>query len=185
MPYAKWLPQRGTMREMFLRWPELARPLSEFTEVLMRGSSPFTEAQRELIAAVTSATNQCRFCYGTHKVTAQNFGIDEKVFEQIQNDVATADIEAEMKPVLAYAQKLTLTPTRVTQADADAIFDAGWNDQAFHHTVSICGLFNYYNRILEGYGIVMDQSYYDEAGDRLKELGYLYSPERYSAGNSS
>lgn len=179
MPYAKWLPDDGTMRQMFQRWPELARPLSEFTEVLMRGTSPFTEAQRELIAAVTSATNQCRFCYGTHKATAENFGIDEKVFEQIQNDVATADIEAEIKPVLAYVQKLTLTPTRITQADVDAIFDAGWNDQAFHHAVSICGLFNYYNRILEGYGITMDQAFYDEAGGRLAQLGYLYSPERY------
>jgi len=181
MPYAKWLPENGTMAEMFERWPELARPLSEFTEVLMRGPSPFSEGQRELIAAVTSSTNQCRFCFGTHKVTAETFGIDAKVFEQIDVDPESADIEPAMKPVVSYVQKLTRTPTRVTQADADAIFAAGWDDLAFHHAVSICGLFNYYNRILEGYGITMDQSFYERAGGRLARLGYRYYPGRYAS----
>lgn len=179
MPHAKWLPPDGTMRHMFRRWPELAGPLAEFTEVLMRGPSPFSDAQRELIAAVTSATNQCQFCYGTHRATAEAFGIDPGVFDQIQADVMHADVDDTMKPVLAYVQKLTLTPSRITQADVDAVFAAGWNDQAFHHATSICGLFNYYNRILEGYGIRMDQAFYDEAGVKLVELGYLYSEERY------
>ena len=30
----------------------------------------------------------------------------------------------------------------LTQADADAIFAAGWDDQALHDTVSMCALFN-------------------------------------------
>ena len=41
----------------------------------------------------------------------------------------------------------------MTQADADAVFAAGWNDQALHDAVSTCALFNFMNRLVEGHGI--------------------------------
>ncbi len=178
MPLVKWLPKDGTMRQMFKRWPELARPITEFTEVLMRGPSPFSVVERELIATITSATNTCQFCYGSHKATAVAFGFDGDLIEQLVADVNTANVDEAMKPVLAYVKKLTLTPSKMTQADADAVFAAGWDEVAFHHAVSICGLFNYYNRILEGYGIRMGQDYFDESGARLASLGYVETVRR-------
>lgn len=183
MPYSPWLPENGTMRHMFRRWPELARPITEFTEVLMRGPSPFTEGERELIAAFTSATNACQFCYGIHRATAEAFGMNGALIEQLVEDIERTDIDEAMKPVLAYVKKLTVAPSRMTQADADAIFAAGWNDVAFHHAVSICGLFNYYNRILEGYGITIDRSFHQASGSALAADGYMKAVERAIKGD--
>jgi alkylhydroperoxidase family enzyme len=45
-------------------FPETRKPLIEFHEVLLRGPSPFTEAERELIAAYVSGLNRCRYCHG-------------------------------------------------------------------------------------------------------------------------
>ena len=77
-----------------------------------------------------------------------------------------------MKPILRYVRKLTLSPSRMTQADADAIFAAGWNEQALHDAVSTCALFNFMNRLLEGHGVKGSAAVYAARGKALREAGY-------------
>ena len=50
--------------------PETARPLSELTEVLLRGPSTLTRGERELIAAYVSALNDCMYCASSHSACA-------------------------------------------------------------------------------------------------------------------
>jgi len=183
MPYLDWLPEDGTLRHLFHRWPELAAPLTEYTETLMRGPSPFTPAERELIATVTSATNACHFCTGSHRATAEAMGISGDLIEAIMTDLDTAEIAPAMKPVLALVQKLTRTPSRIVKSDVDAVLDAGWDEVAFHHAVSICALFNHYNRIVDAYGIRMDETYYHEAGRRMAAEGYTGPVRRFVTGD--
>jgi hypothetical protein len=35
-----------------------------------------------------------------------------------------------MKPILRYAKKLTLSPARMSEADATSVYEAGWGDDA-------------------------------------------------------
>jgi hypothetical protein len=60
----------------------------------------------------------------------------------------------------------------MTQADADAIFDAGWNEDSFHYAVMICGLFNFYNRLMDGYGVENTADFRMMAGRMLADKGY-------------
>jgi alkylhydroperoxidase family enzyme len=46
---------------LFAYKPRMTEHLSRFTQELMRGLSPLTPGQRELIAAFTSRRNQCPF----------------------------------------------------------------------------------------------------------------------------
>jgi alkylhydroperoxidase family enzyme len=46
---------------LFAYKPHMTEHLSRFTQELMRGPSPLTPGQRELIAAFTSSRNQCPF----------------------------------------------------------------------------------------------------------------------------
>lgn len=46
---------------LFAYKPRMTDHLSRFTQELMRGPSPLTPGQRELIAAFTSSRNQCPF----------------------------------------------------------------------------------------------------------------------------
>ena len=50
--------------------PQTARPLSELTEVLLRGPSTLTRGERELIAAYVSALNDCTYCASSHSACA-------------------------------------------------------------------------------------------------------------------
>ena len=64
----------------------------------------------------------------------------------------------EMKPLLAYVKKLTQHPSKVTDAHAQAVYDAGWSEQALHDAISVCALFNFMNRIVEGHGVVTNDA---------------------------
>jgi uncharacterized peroxidase-related enzyme len=99
--------------------PEAGRALVAFHTAALRNASPLTPAHKELIAAYVSGLNACQYCYGVHSQTAQAFGMGEGVLEALLADVDSADVEERLKPLLRYARKLTLEPTRMTQVDRD------------------------------------------------------------------
>ena len=69
------MPENSTLLDVFRMFPETNKPLLEFHEVLLRGASPFTEGERELIAAYVSGLNGCRYCHAVHTATAERLGI--------------------------------------------------------------------------------------------------------------
>ncbi len=73
------------------------------------------------------------------------------------------------KPDLVFAP---YTPSRMVQADADAIFEAGWNEDSFHFATMICSLFNFYNRLIDGYGVKNTADFRLSRGQALAEQGY-------------
>lgn len=173
MPYLPSLGSRATLLDVFRSFPETSKPLIEYHEVLLRGPSPFTEAQRELVAAYVSGLNRCRYCQGVHTATAERLGVEEGVVPRLIENFEAAAIPDEMRPILRYARKLTEHPASITQADADAILAAGWDESAIFQTVAVTALFNFMNRLVEGLGIGFDPAYAGEASQRLAERGYL------------
>ena len=49
---------------------DTALPIRQLTQILLRGESSLTEGERELIAAVVSIGNECRFCTAAHTAAA-------------------------------------------------------------------------------------------------------------------
>lgn len=173
-------PEQEAVGTVMGRYPDQAIPLTELTEVVMRtGKCPFTAEERELLAAFVSGTNSCTFCYNTHRATAETFGVDGELLEALLEDIDTAPVDERLKPVLRYARKLTQTPSRMIQADVDAIFDAGWDEDAFHYTVMITALFNLYNRVMDGYGVTNTAKFRQERGAMLAEAGYAWVIDRF------
>ena len=60
--------------------PETAGPLSELTEVLLRGPGTLPRGERELIAAYVSALNDCRYCSASHAACAAAQSAPSAVF---------------------------------------------------------------------------------------------------------
>lgn len=150
------LPENPQLSDLFQLFPHSAPPLLDYHDRLLRDPSPLTVAERELIAAYVSALNSCNFCLGAHVIAAQAYGIEPELIEGLLAGPDSAPVEDRLKPILAYVRKLTLTPSRITQADAAGIYAAGWDEQALFDAVSVCALFNMMNRIVEGSGIKLD-----------------------------
>ena len=174
MAFVKSIPvEEESVAAVMRRYPQMAVPLMEFSETILRtGECAFTHEQRELIAAYASGLNNCTYCYNTHKATAEAFGVEEGLLDAMVNDLDTADVEEKMKPVLRYVGKLTRAPAKMIQADADAVFDAGWGEDEFHYAVMICAMFNMMNRIMDGYGVRNTAEFRLERGRMLATHGY-------------
>lgn len=149
--------------------------ISEWHQVVMRGDSPLSEGERELIAAYTSGLNACSLCYGVHKLVAEQFGMDGNAFQALIDDIDTAPVEDKLKPLLRYAKKLTLDPAAMTRGDADAVFAAGWNEQVLHDAVNVICMFNFMNRIVLGHGGTEGDisPYFQASADYLAQKGYV------------
>lgn len=172
MSYLSSLPDDAVLVDVFRRYPRTSRPLLDYHEVVMRGPSPFSVAERELIAAYVSGVNACGYCHGVHTVTAEACGIAAGAVPAAVVDLDSAPVDERMRPVLRYVGKLTRTPAEVTRADADEVLAAGWDEHALHDAVMVCALFNFMNRMVEGHGIRAGADYFARSGTRLKELGY-------------
>jgi uncharacterized peroxidase-related enzyme len=166
MPFISSLPKGASLLNLFKAFPETSIPLIQFHEALLRGPSPFTEGERELIASYVSGLNQCRYCHGVHSATAELLGVKRELVDS-QIDIDGAAVDPKMRPVLRYARKLTQQPNSLIQADADAIFPAGWEEPALYYTVAVTALFNFMNRLVEGMGIELDPSYVKPASGYL------------------
>ena len=58
--------------------------------------------------------------------------------------------------MLDYAVKLTVAPAEVSQADADALRAAGFDDRGIHDICTITAYFAFVNRIADGLGVEME-----------------------------
>lgn len=177
MSFLDYMPfEDESVSAIMRRYMDQTHPLFDMTQIIMRiGECNFNAGQRELIAAYTSGNNRCKYCYGTHKSTAEVFGVDSNLLENLLYDFDNAAIEPSLIPVLKYIKKLTLSPNRLIQEDVDAILSAGWDENDFHYIVMIGAWFNFFNRLVDGYGTTNTESYQAARGKALAETGYTLS----------
>ena len=153
MSYLPSSPDLTNIAAMLGKYPRRGILLFKLLEDIKSSCSPLNRGMRELIITFTSGLNQCDFCYNTHKAVSEQLGIDEKVFDQLKIDINSAQIDEKLKPVLRYVKKLSLTPDQITQADAQQIFDAGWDENVFLDVIFLCAVVNCMNRFVSGIGI--------------------------------
>jgi uncharacterized peroxidase-related enzyme len=154
MGFLKSLGEAPHLYELMKKYPGVAIPAFRLHDVLMRGEEPFTVAERELIFAYVSGLNACSFCYRGHVVAAELWGIEPGVMDKLMDDLDAAPIDSRLRPVLRYVKKLTETPGKMVQADADAVYAAGWDEDALFAAVGIAALAGFMNRIADGAGVV-------------------------------
>ena len=55
--------------------------------------------------------------------------------------------------MLEYAEKLTLTPSAMTDADVQKLRNVGWSDRDILDIVHVCAYFNFRARVVDGLGL--------------------------------
>lgn len=130
------------------------KPFLAWIEASLRGSSRWTQGDRELMAALVSDRNRCTFCVGAHSATATSLVGDETVAAVLRADLggaedAEADVSPELRATLAFIEKLTLSPAEVDASDVERAVAAGATHQALRDAVEVCAAFNVMNRVAD------------------------------------
>ena len=174
MPFFSFLNDESIAEDIGTNRPDLYQHLGALGVDILMGPSTFSAGEREFMGAFVSALNDCSFCHGAHRATAAAYGVDTSGLEALIADIDTAPVDERMKPVFKFLEKLTLTPARLVQGDADAVFDAGWSEEDLGTAIAVCAVFAFANRMVDGHGISRHhpQSTFDAIGKRFAESGY-------------
>jgi hypothetical protein len=63
---------------------------------------------------------------------------------------------------------------RLQQDDLDRLVVAGWTTEAVYDAITVCALFNFYNKWIDATGVSdMPPEAYDASGERLATTGYV------------
>lgn len=152
------LPDQPDLGDVLRAFPAATPDMLRLNDTIMCDDSAMHAGDRELIATYVSALNACQYCTDSHLNAAEAFGVDPGVLSDLLREVAHAPIDAALKPMLLFVKKLTLTPAQMTEADAKAVYAAGWSEAALFDAIQVCALFSFMNRIVEGTGVSADVS---------------------------
>jgi len=167
------------IRSLVMFRPETGKPLYELAQVLLRGESPFSEAERELIAAYVSKRNDTMFCMMSHAAASRVlYGDDKSIVDDVLDDVQKANISDKMKALLNIAGKVQILGKEVTEEDVITARNEGADDREIHDTVLIAATFSMFNRYVDGLASFTptDEKEYEAMGERMAEQGYTTPP---------
>jgi uncharacterized peroxidase-related enzyme len=153
---------------------DTGEPIRHLTQLLLRGPSTLTAAERELIATVVSHGNECRFCTAAHTAAANLLLGEDTTCEQVKADPEGAPVSEKMKVLLDIARRTQQSGLRVTAEVVGRAKSAGATDMEIHDTVLIAGLFCLYNKYVDGMATVTPTApaFYHRLAERLVENGY-------------
>jgi uncharacterized peroxidase-related enzyme len=73
--------------------------------------------------------------------------------EQVKDDWRQMELTEAEYAMLEFAEKLTLTPSNMREADVNKLRDAGWTDRDVLDIVHVCAYFNFRVRVVDGLGL--------------------------------
>lgn len=157
--------------------PETARPMNELADVLLRGPSPLSPGERELIATYVSAQNECTYCQTMHGAIAARLLANEDLVACVRTDPEQAGISGKLKALLAIAGKVRESGKGVTAGDIERARRQGATDLEIHDTVLIAAMFCMCNRYVDGLATWApeDPEFYRRRAAKIAADGYLAS----------
>lgn len=169
------------IRSLVMFRPETGKHLYDLAQVLLRGPSPLTPAERELIATHVSARNNCMFCKSSHAAAARElFEDNREVVDCVIHNQSTTLLSDKMKALLNIAAKVQESGKLVTDEDVLEARKHGAGDRDIHDTVLIAATFSMFNRYVDGLASLTptDPKEYEPMGKRLATMGYVLPQQK-------
>jgi len=125
----------------------------ELYMTLMFGKSGLSRAERESIAVVVSAANDCAYCVNHHVEALRRYLKDEETLEMLASADGLETLEPRLSNIVRHADKLTSAPAAMTESDLGELRAVGLSDNDILDLTLIVSYFNFVNRIALGLGV--------------------------------
>jgi len=90
----------------------------------------------------------------------------------VLEDFRTAPISAKEKALFAFIERMNRESFSLQKEDVQAVIDAGWSEEAVYDAITVCALFNFYNKWIDATGVAdMPPEAYEMSGERLATVG--------------
>ena len=91
-------------------------------------------------------------------------------------DLETSPLDDRHKALFRFVDKVNRDSPGITPADIAPLHEAGWNDEAIYFAITVCALFNFYNRWIDASGVhALSDEAHRQGGKRTAAHGYVRS----------
>ena len=88
-------------------------------------------------------------------------------------DFESSALDERHKALFRFIDKVNDDSPRTTPADLEKVRSAGWTDEAIYFAITVCALFNFYNRWIDATGVhALSDEAHRAGGKRSAASGY-------------
>ncbi len=159
--YDELIGSRGKLAEVHkiqsLNPPTIMAHMDLYMKIMF-GKSPLRRYQREMIAVITSANNNCSYCIKHHAEALLHFWKEEDKVNQLAKDFRKLKLEPKDKLLCILAERLTVNPAYSGKESLlAALREEGFGDRAILDATLIIAYFNFVNRIVLNLGVDLEE----------------------------
>jgi uncharacterized peroxidase-related enzyme len=154
--YAELVEKRGKVSNILKVHslnPEALENHLDLYMTVMFGKSGLSRAEREAVAVVVSATNDCAYCVNHHAEALRRYIKDDETLEMLMTADGLETLEPRLSNIVRHAEKLTSAPSAMTESDLGELRAVGLSDRDILDLSPVVAYFSFVNRIAQGLGV--------------------------------
>jgi alkylhydroperoxidase family enzyme len=99
---------------------------------------------------------------------------DEALVQEVLRDPATSRLDARHKAIFRFVDRVNDDSPNMTAEDAAEAREAGCTDEDLYYAMTVCALFNFYNRWIDASGVhALSDEGHRAGARRSAKAGYV------------
>ena len=88
-------------------------------------------------------------------------------------DLETSGLDQKHKALFRFVDKVNHDSPKMSAEDMKPLYKVGWDDEAIYYAITVCALFNFYNRWIAASGVhALSDEAHRQGGKRSAVHGY-------------
>jgi alkylhydroperoxidase family enzyme len=98
----------------------------------------------------------------------------EELVWGVLKDLESSALEEKEKALFRFVDKVNHDSPKITAEDMQPLYAVGWTDEAIYFAITVCALFNFYNRWIDASGVhALSDEAHRAGGKRSAVHGYV------------
>jgi alkylhydroperoxidase family enzyme len=99
---------------------------------------------------------------------------DEALVWGVLRDLETSALPEKEKALFRFVSKVNRNSPAIGPDDMKPLYELGWTDEVIYYVITVCALFNFYNRWIDASGVhALSDEAHREGGQRSAIHGYV------------
>ena len=98
----------------------------------------------------------------------------EEFVAGVVQDLETSALTEKEKALFRFVNKVNSQSPSMSPADMQPLYAAGWDDEVIYYAITVCALFNFYNRWIDASGVhALSDEMHRQNAKRSATAGYV------------
>jgi alkylhydroperoxidase family enzyme len=98
----------------------------------------------------------------------------EEFISGVIRDLETSGLTEKEKALFRFVDRVNSCSPSITPLDLEPLHAVGWDDDAIYYAITVCALFNFYNRWVDASGVhALSDEMHRQGAQRSATVGYV------------